>query len=91
MSLLSSLAYTAFIACNTTSKVVKDVNKSIKNLSDGLVYQTECFKIASEEALKQTIEESKRHKAEQDAKLTSLGIDPKEIDDQLDALLGRKK
>ena len=48
----------------TISKVLKDVNKSIKNLSDGLVYQAERFKIASEEALKQTIEESMRREAE---------------------------
>lgn len=48
----------------TISKVLKDVNKSIKNLSDGLVYQAERFKIASEEALKQTIEESMRSEAE---------------------------
>ena len=75
----------------SSSKVLKDVNKSIKNLSDGLVYQAERFKIASEEALKQTIEESMRRKAEQEARLASLGIDPKVIDEKLDALRGRKK
>lgn len=51
----------------SSSKVLKDVNKIIKNLIVGLVYQTERFKIASEKALKQTIEESKRRKAEREA------------------------
>lgn len=91
MSLLSKFTKTAVtIADKVTMSAEKAANIAAL-ISNGIEAQAERFATYSRASLKQTLIEDELERAALAKKLAEEGIDPKVIDEKMDALLGRKK
>lgn len=91
MSLLSKLTKSVGTGADSITASIEKTARVATHLSNAIEAQAARWDKASMSSLRDTLIEDRKVKAEQDAELAALGIDPKEIDDELFALLGRKQ
>lgn len=91
MSLLSKLTKSVGTGADSITASIEKTARVATHLSNAIEAQAARWDKASTRSLRDTLIEDRKVKAEQDAELAALGIDPKEIDDELFELLGRKQ